>query len=83
MFIDAVIGNALVLWVNSHGRFVSIYFAIHQTLVSAFLHTKVDCKLRLAARPKGRVDSGVFLAVWGPLSAVEKTLCERCVHATA
>ena len=63
MFSVAVIGNALILWVNSHGRFVSVYFAVHHTLVSAFLHAEVYCKLRLAARPKGRVDSGIFLPV--------------------
>ena len=37
---------------NSLGRFVSVYFAVHQTLGFSEL-------------PNGRVDSGIFLAVCG------------------
>ena len=39
---------------NSHGRNVNVYFAVHPTLVSAFLHVVVDCKLQLTERPSGR-----------------------------
>ena len=33
--------------------------------------------------PSGHVDSGIFLTVCCRLTAVEKTRCERLVHATA
>ena len=39
---------------NSHGRHVSVYFAVYPTLLLAFRVADVGCKLQLAARPNGR-----------------------------
>ena len=53
-----------ILRVNSHGRFVSVYYAVHQTLVSAFLHVEANCNLQLAAHSSGlRIAAYFWLSV--------------------
>ena len=42
-----------LLLLNSHGRHMSVYFAVYQTLVLAFRVAEIDGKLQLAARPSG------------------------------
>ena len=54
-----------LIWLISHGRHVSVYFAVYPTLVLAFRVAGVDCKLQLAARSglQPAVDKGDKIAV--------------------
>ena len=64
-------------------KYLTIIGSTHTEVCERSFCCSSNARIGVSERPSGRVDSGLFLAVCGPLAAVEKTRRERLVHATA